>query len=135
MTDAPAPDPTESEPTPFPEHVGGVSGTDDSAEVDVRAIRETLRDIAKVPLDRPDTSQASLYYDASSMAPLSPPAAVRHPAVPDPKLPLSPCLSSPVLEAYHGAGFDRPPLPAYGRINLTRSPSGTSFPHGSAPPS
>jgi hypothetical protein len=97
MTDAPALDPTESEPTPFPEHVGGVST--DSAEVDVRAIQEILGDIAKVPLDRADTSQASLYYDASSMAPLSPLAAVRHPPRPDPKLP------PPVLEAYPWRGL------------------------------
>lgn len=72
MTGAPAPDPTESEPTPFPEPLVD----EPPAEIDAQALQDKLADIASVPFARTDPSDASLYYDAFSMAPLSPTAAV-----------------------------------------------------------
>ncbi|KAL6869941.1 8-oxo-dGTP diphosphatase [Amphichorda felina] len=68
MTGAPAPDPTESEPTPFPELIPGQEPT----EVDVSAIQDKLDELASIPSAPADPSEASLYYDASSMASLSP---------------------------------------------------------------
>lgn len=61
----------DSEPTPFPENLEPADApTTEVHDLD-EAIRAQLRSITKA-----DSSEASLYYDASSMAPLSPISAV-----------------------------------------------------------
>ena len=77
MTSAPTAEPSESEPVPFPERLDQNGADDNELDVeDVQAIQEQLGDIASAPVVVRDYTEASLYYDASSMAPLSPLAAV-----------------------------------------------------------
>lgn len=45
---------------------------------DVAAIKEKLTDIASTPLNYTEPSEASVYYDAATMAPLSSLSLVRH---------------------------------------------------------
>ena len=126
MTGAPAPDPTESEPTPFPELV---PGQEESAEVDVAAIQDKLNDLASIPLTPVDLSEESLYYYASTMAPLNPISAVS-------ELPTDNFNGIPYyMVANQHLPFHRPPLPASAHTSRLPSPSGTRCPSASAPPS